>query len=108
MDAPPFIISSDAINLIAEGMLREIRDTLLKYKRLGKVPDKVPNKTEMMIVRLLMESPRMTSTQLAEKIGISSRGVVKAIQSLKRQGILERVGSNKSGMWKVNSDNNHG
>ena len=50
----------------------------------------------------------MTSTQLAEKIGISSRGVVKAIQSLKRQGILERVGSNKSGMWKVNSDNNHG
>ena len=93
-------------------MLREIRNTILKYKRIEKVPDKVldkvPNKTQMMIVRLLMESPRMTSTQLAEKIGISSRGVVKAIQSLKRQGILERVGSNKSGMWKVNSDNNHG
>jgi len=112
MDAPPFIISSDAINLIAEGMFREIRNTIIKYKRIEKVPDKVldkvPNKTQMMIVRLLMESPRMTSTQLAEKIGISSRGVVKAIQSLKRQGILERVGSNKSGMWKVNSDNNHG
>lgn len=93
-------------------MLREIRNTILKYKRIekvpDKVPDKVPNKTQMMIVRLLMESPRMTSTQLAEKIGISSRGVVKAIQSLKRQGILERVGSNKSGMWKVTSDNNHG
>lgn len=93
-------------------MLREIRNTIIKYKRIEKVPDKVldkvPNKTQMMIVRLLMESPRMTSTQLAEKIGISSRGVVKAIQSLKRQGILERVGSNKSGMWKVNSDNNHG
>lgn len=93
-------------------MLREIRNTILKYKRIEKVPDKVldkvPNKTQMMIVRLLMESPRMTSTQLAEKIGISSRGVVKAIQSLKRQGILDRVGSNKSGMWKVNSDNNHG
>lgn len=93
-------------------MFREIRNTIIKYKRIEKVPDKVldkvPNKTQMMIVRLLMESPRMTSTQLAEKIGISSRGVVKAIQSLKRQGILERVGSNKSGMWKVNSDNNHG
>lgn len=93
-------------------MLREIRNTIIKYKRIEKVPDKVldkvPNKTQMMIVRLLMESPRMTSTQLAEKIGISSRGVVKAIQSLKRQGILERIGSNKSGMWKVNSDNNHG
>lgn len=67
----------------------------------SKVPNKVPNKTELAILDLLSESPRMTSVQLADHIGVSPRAIGKAIQSLKEQGLLERIGSNKSGFWKV-------
>ena len=48
----------------------------------SKVPNKVPNKTELAILELLSESPRMTSVQLAEHIGLSPRAIGKVIQSL--------------------------
>ena len=34
-------------------------------------------------------------------LGISIRGVDRAIKSLKDKGIIERMGSNKTGYWKV-------
>jgi fic family protein len=39
---------------------------------------------------------------LAEKIGISQKGVEKQISKLKKDGILRRIGPDKGGKWKVN------
>lgn len=87
-------------------MLTEIRDTLEKHKATekvpNKVPDKVPNKSESRVLDLLLESPGITASAIAAKIGITDRAVRKIISSLKEQGLVERVGSNKSGYWKVN------
>lgn len=86
-------------------MLTEIRDTLEKHKTIekvpNKVPDKVPNKSESRVLDLLLESPHITAYEIADEIGITDRAVRKIISSLKEQGIVERVGSNKSGYWKV-------
>ncbi len=88
-------------------MLTEIRDTLVKHKTTekvpNKVPDKVPNKSESRVLNLLSESPGITASAIAAEIGMTDRAVRKIISSLKEQGFVERVGSNKSGYWKVNS-----
>ena len=87
-------------------MLTEIRDTLEKHKVIekvsNKVPNKVPNKSESRVLNLLLESPGITASAIAAEIGVTDRAIRKIISSLKEQGLVERVGSNKSGYWRVN------
>ena len=42
-----------------------------------------------------------TLDEIAKTIGITSRTVEKQVKMLKEAGIIVRVGSNKSGVWKV-------
>lgn len=83
-------------------MLTEIRDTLEKHKAIEKVPNKVPNKSEINVLDLLLKSPNITASAIATEIGLTDRAVRKILSSLKEQGLIERIGSNKSGYWKVN------
>ena len=83
-------------------MLTEIRNTIDKHKNIDKVPNKVPNKSENNILDLLLKFPHITATEIASEIGITDRAVRKIISSLKKQGLVERIGSNKSGYWKIN------
>ena len=39
---------------------------------------------------------------MAERIGISITAIDKHIQTLRQRGILERVGSDRTGFWKLN------
>lgn len=54
------------------------------------------------IASLLNNTPGATASQIGEAMGISDRMVRNHISTLRRLGIIERVGSNKSGYWKVN------
>lgn len=81
-------------------MLREIWGAL-KNNYMGEVPNKVPNKLELAILRLLRENPRMTRIEIAQKLGITDSGIKKTIAKLKSVGWLERRGSNKAGYWVV-------
>lgn len=87
-------------------MLTEIRDTLEKHKVTesvpNKLPNKVPNKSESNVLDLLLITPNLTASAIANEIGITDRAVRKIINSLKEKGLVERVGSNKSGYWNVN------
>lgn len=65
------------------------------------MPNKVPNKSELSILKLLADAPRMTRNDLAAKIGLTDNGVKKIIANLKNAGWLEREGSNKTGYWVV-------
>lgn len=66
-----------------------------------KVPDKVPNKSENAILRLLADNPRMTRAQLAEQVGLTDNGVKKIMANMTAAGWIERKGSNRSGYWLV-------
>ncbi|MBD5353066.1 MAG: winged helix-turn-helix domain-containing protein [Bacteroides sp.] len=78
--------------------------TILRTVQRGiaEVTDKVPDKSDLAIMRLLADSPRLTRIELAEKIGITESGVKKIITKMKAEGWIERKGSNKSGYWVVN------
>jgi ATP-dependent DNA helicase RecG len=53
------------------------------------------------IVSLIQQNPRVSKKELSEKVGISTTAIDKNIQSLKKKGLLKRVGSAKGGHWEV-------
>lgn len=53
------------------------------------------------IAGLMCEKPESTLDEIAEAIGVTRRTVEKQVKKLKEVGIVVRVGSNKSGVWKV-------
>lgn len=83
-------------------MLGEIKKSLEAHLKVpDKVPDKVPNKTGQKIMELLRQNPRMTIDQISQELGMTARGVGKAIEQLREAGLIERRGSNKSGHWEI-------
>lgn len=64
---------------------------------LGKTLGKTPGK----IAELLAEDPHLTVNEVAAKISRSESAAQRAILKLQKAGVLRRVGSRKSGHWKV-------
>lgn len=60
------------------------------------------SKSEQRIVKLLVADPRITIGLLAHRLQLSEAGVNKVLAALRKKGIIERVGANKNGSWKVN------
>jgi len=61
----------------------------------------VYNNTQKAVVKLMMKQPRISARAISEKLGMSSRGVQKSIDGLKKLGLVERFGSAKGGHWVV-------
>ena len=86
----------------------------VKNKSRGKVQDKTPenalsedaeaqlSKSEQRIVKLLVTDPRVTIGALSRRLQLSEAGINKVLAALRKRGIIERVGANKNGSWKVN------
>ena len=73
-----------------------------------KVPDKVPDKVlknlsenQRKILQLVSENNTVSMSEMANKIGISKRKVLDNINKLKANKLIARIGSNKTGHWKV-------
>ena len=59
---------------------------------------------ERKLIQFLKENPRATKTVMSTSLEIGVAAIDRTIKKLKQQlGFLERVGSNKTGYWKVNS-----
>ena len=75
---------------------KNIPDTVL-----GKLPEKTTEKTTEKILKLIMDNPQISQDKIAEIIGITVDGVFWNIKKLKAKCIIERVGSDKNGYWKI-------
>lgn len=53
------------------------------------------------LVQQITLDPTVTSAKLAEKLQLSRQTVTFRIKQLKKMGILERVGSDRKGWWKI-------
>ena len=54
------------------------------------------------LLLLLHSNPSLTAQEIAERIGISLRGVEKQMKRLKELGVIARQGSKKNGLWVIN------
>ena len=58
-------------------------------------------KSSQKILELISVSPSITISEIADRLGMTTRGVDKNIKRLKEQGIIRRVGPDKGGHWEV-------
>jgi ATP-dependent DNA helicase RecG len=65
------------------------------------VDNKNPTDKEKEILQLLQENPKTTTTEMADKLGVSQQAVSKRISSLKTKGRLRREGSDYDGKWVI-------
>lgn len=74
---------NDRINVIINGKITEI---------------------ERNIMELISEQPNATTNMFCQKTGKTARTVSRALKSLQEKGYLKRIGSRKSGVWEICSD----
>ena len=91
-------------------MLNEIYKTLkshqgapLQNKLHDKLHDKFPELSEKAIAVLdvINANSSFNAAMIGEQVGLSERQVKTYITKLKQAGLIVRVGSNKTGYWKV-------
>ncbi|GDX46456.1 hypothetical protein LBMAG24_17840 [Bacteroidota bacterium] len=58
-------------------------------------------KSREKIKALIKENPNITTMEMSEIIGISIKGIEKHIANLKKEGIIDRIGADKGGNWKI-------
>ena len=58
-------------------------------------------KSSQKILELISASPNITISEIADRLGMTTRGVDKNIKRLKEQWIIRRVGPDKGGHWEV-------
>ena len=59
------------------------------------------NTTEQKIIDLMLEDPQIRTQDIAEKLNLTTRNIEYAIRSLRKAGIVERIGATKNGHWVV-------
>ncbi len=60
------------------------------------------SETERKIVSAIRQNPNITRTDLASYLKFGTSTIDRAIRKLKEAGVLTRIGSNKTGYWKIN------
>lgn len=72
------------------------------YPVTGKIsPVKQLGKTSQKIIDAMIDDPTITRAELADKVGVGLEAVKKQISKLRKAGIIDREGSDKSGIWLV-------
>ena len=59
---------------------------------------------EKKILDYIRNKPNITQAELSNNLGISTRAVRKNIKNLKDRKIIERVGSDRRGYWKIKEE----
>ena len=99
--------------LFVEYMLGCLLDAMANYddddaevqdKIQDKVQDKFPEVSQPVwdVFDIIRNNPKVTVNSICEQINLKERQIYKHIAQLKSLGLIVRVGSNKTGYWKVN------
>lgn len=77
----------------------------IRPKVTEKVTDKVIENLDdksLKILKLLIDDPGYTAVILSEKLSLSRKTISERIKKLRENKIIERVGSDRKGYWKIN------
>lgn len=89
--APEDLIVRSVTGRVTEKVTEKVTD---------KVTDGLDGKS-IQLLALLMEDPAYTTTVLADKLSTSRKTVSARLRMLRESGLIERVGSDRKGYWKV-------
>lgn len=57
---------------------------------------------EKTVLKVLQTSPQIIVRDIAQQLDFSRSAVSRLMRKLKDKGIIERIGSNRKGYWKIN------
>ena len=77
-------------------------DSIGETENIQETSAKGKTKSRDIIISLLEKDGTLNTISLASQIGITTKAIEKHLSKLKSEGIIERIGSNKTGYWKVN------
>lgn len=83
---------------IIRSVTRKVTDRVTE-----KVTDNLDEKA-IQILALISEDPAYTSAAMAEKLSLSRKTVSQRLKDLKETGIIERIGSDRKGYWKIHNE----
>lgn len=69
--------------------------------RNGEVNSNTFSKNERLVYEAITTNSRVTRTDLIESLDISARTIDRTIKSLKDKKAIKRIGSDKTGHWKI-------
>jgi ATP-dependent DNA helicase RecG len=84
-----------------DGYLARLEYLEQRKETTPKTTSKTAPKTRERLLALMRENPRITREEMAGHVGISINGVKQHIATLKKEGVLKRVGDNRTGHWVV-------
>lgn len=84
------------VNVFTDFMLMCINSALEKTTQKIKL-----NNNQLKIIELIKENPKITRNKLASELNITSDGIKYNLRKLVNNGIIERIGPNNGGYWKI-------
>ena len=95
---PKYYINPTDIMIEFDAPQRLVIDNFSKVN--DRVTDRV-NDNMMKVLNVISEDPGYSYNDISDEIGISRKSVATIIKKLKDLGIIERIGNNKKGYWKI-------
>ena len=80
---------------------KEERSTQKEERSTQKVERSTQKSTQEQILNILRIHPQTGRKELAKIIGITEDGIKKQLAKLKKEGMIERIGADNGGYWKV-------
>lgn len=93
--APEELVVRSVTSKVTEKVTDRVTDRVTE-----KVIENLDDKS-MQILKLLVEDPGFKSTHIAERLSLSRKTVYFRLKKLREKGIIERIGSDRKGYWKV-------
>ncbi|MBQ1796730.1 MAG: winged helix-turn-helix transcriptional regulator, partial [Prevotella sp.] len=89
---------------VAENVQKQTGNVTEKVNATENVIDasqKTSQKTSQKIIELIKEYPYISTSKMAEIIGVDRRNIARNIKKLQEQGAVRRVGPDKGGFWEI-------
>ncbi len=96
---PEFDVDFDSV-VVKFSLVPEVKETKVSEK----MSEKMSGKTSEKILVLIRGNKNITISEMALSIGVTERTVERNIEKLKSNGILNRIGPDKGGYWKIALD----
>jgi len=87
--------------LLGEKNLLRNRDMRIRAESDDDNENKVQNKVQNDILKIIADHPNITQKELADLINKSERSVKTIMTTMQEQNLITRSGSKKTGYWKI-------
>ena len=77
------------------------------FRKNDNVTDNVTDNRWNMILQLINENNKIATSEIATKLKVTKRTIIRDVEMLKQKCTLSRIGSARGGYWKVNDNYNN-